>query len=82
MPRKKSTAEARRISEGKDGLDNYKTARELSVLINVNESTVKRWARAGKIPKPTLVSTSGWALWDPKAVQRIIQLRTNRGRNG
>lgn len=80
--RRRTKQQAARFSEGKDGYDTYLTARELAARLNKNESTVKRWARAGTIPQADIVSSAGWMLWSPDTVQRIIRITTNRGTSG
>jgi predicted site-specific integrase-resolvase len=66
------------VAEEKGVHSNHSTSREFALLLGIDESTFKRWVKAGKVPAEDAVTPSGWRLWSPQQVQAAIRKRAGQ----
>lgn len=63
------------VAEEKGEHSHCSTSREFALTLGIDESTFKRWVKAGKVPPPVAVTPSGWRLWSPEQVGEQIRKR-------
>lgn len=66
------------VAEEKGDFADHSTSREFALLLGIDESTFKRWVKAGKVPAPAAVTPSGWRLWSPDQVNEQMRKRAGR----
>lgn len=63
------------VAEEKGEFKHHVTMIEFARVLGVDENTFKRQVKSGKIPAADSRSASGWRLWSPEQVTRVLRKR-------